>query len=579
MKDKKYKFINPNNKDADFDINTFNNYVDNKQYQEAYEYGSMLQYTDPNLQQEWVNILDDMRFKGIKEQQLYENVDESKKAAIDFYDNILSPNGLDKISDDNPYKTNYLNQINSMLNGGTKFRVEFQPKKQERWGLDWLKGDNDTKNIQSFYDKTKLSKSYLESQGIKVYKDNGKDYLEFDASNPLRDEILINIFSDYKRYNPSLFGVDDNGNIVTKDMNNPIAESSYVGSASFKPSQLQLTQRLYKDAEEESKIAYDEIIPSERQYSSRIAPNMFGALDEINALLESEAIKTSDHKYKSAMYIRNLISGLAQTEGFNQQEIWYDADNEGTNKLVTDNEEKQRLYDKFVANSGTVKIGTVITGNKVGIHITIPGKQKDNGEVTESTSFSIFGDDIEQGIQKFVNNDPEMRAWRETLTLEEIGNNYTTHDGKTYKVDAYGRWFENDKPINATQDDIQKIIRKDIDIKNNVRDIVYANVNHNNEIINNDLFEAQLKYAAFATASSINKMDLIQALTPILGNNWNTGSNNLEVLNKVFKLKGIGPVISEEYEDVIPEHLYGALTELFEIYDNMVARSNKYINR
>lgn len=577
MKDKKYKFINPDNKDADFDINTFNNYVDNKQYQEAYEYGSMLQYTDPNLQQEWVNILDDMRFKGIKEQQLYENVDESKKAAIDFYDNILLPNGLDKISDDNPYKTNYLNQINSMLNGGTKFRIEFQSKEQKLWGIDLLKPDNDKHDIQSFYDKTKLSKTYLESQGIKVYKDNGKDYLEFDASNNLRDKILINVFSkrDIPVYLPNVYSLDDNGNVIHK-MDN-------IGSGGVRYPSLStpLTdlQNIYFDAEKESKIAYDEIIPSERQYSSRIAPNMFGALDEINALLESGAIETSDHKYKSAMYIRNLISGLAQTEGFNQQEIWYDVDNKGTNKLLTDNKEKQMLYDKFVANSGTVKIGTVITGNKVGIHITIPGKQKENGDITESTSFSIFGDDIEQGIQKFVNNDPEMRAWRETLALEEIGNNYTTHDGKTYKVDAYGRWFENDKPINATQNDIQKIIRKDIDIKNNVRDIVYANVNHNNEIINNDLFEAQLKYAAFATASSINKIDLIQALTPILGNNWNTGSNNLEVLNKVFKLKGIGPVVSEEYEDVIPEHLYGALTELFEIYDNMVARSNKYINR
>ncbi len=578
MTDKKYKFINPNDKNADFYINTFNNYVDNKQYQEAYEYGSMLQYTDPNLQQEWVNILDDMRFKGIKEQQLYENVDESKKAAIDFYDNILLPNGLDKISNNNPYKINYLNQINTMLNSGTKFKIEFQPKEQKLWGIDWLKPDNDEHDIQSFYDKTKLSKSYLESQGIKVYKDNGKDYLEFDASNNLRDKILINVFSkrDTPVYLPNVYILNDNGTVIHK-MDNNIANGGFRYPSLSTP--LTDLQNIYFDAEEESKIAYDEIIPSERQYSSRIAPNMFGALDEINALLESGAIKTSDHKYKSAMYIRNLISGLAQTEGFNQQEIWYDADNKGTNKLVIDNEEKQKLYDKFVANSGTVKIGTVITGNKVGIHITIPGKEKTNGEITESVSFSIFGDDIEQGVQKFVNNDPEMRAWRETLALEEIGNNYTTHDGKTYKVDAYGKWFENDKPINASQDDIQKIIRKDIDIKNNVRDIVYANVNHNNEIINNDLFEAQLKYAAFATASSINKMDLIQALTPILGNNWNTGNNNLEVLNKVFKLKGIGAVVSEEYEDVIPEHLYGALTELFEIYDSMVARSNKYINR
>lgn len=577
MKDKKYKFINPNNKDADFDVNTFNNYVDNKQYQEAYEYGSMLQYTDPNLQQEWVNILDDMRFKGIKEQQLYENVDESKKAAIDFYDNILSPNGLDKISDDNPYKTNYVNQINSMLNGGTKFRIEFQSKKQELWGIDWLMPDNDEHDIQSFYDKTKFSKAYLESQGIRVYKDNGKDYLEFDASNDLRDKILINVFSkrDTPVYLPNVYSLDDNGN-VTYEMDNAIA----TGGVRYPSLSSPLTdlQNIFFDAEKESRIAYDEIIPSERQYSSRIAPNMFGALDEINAALESGAINTSDHKYKSAMYIRNLISGLAQTEGFNQQEVWQDVDNKGTNTLVTNNEEKQKLYDKFVANSGTVKIGTVITGNKVGIHITIPNKNS-KGEVMESTSFSIFGDDIEQGIQKFVNNDPEMRAWRETLALEEIGNNYTTHDGKTYKVDDYGRWFENDIPVNATKDDIQKIIRKDIDIKNNVRDIVYANVNHNNEIIDENLFEAQLKYAAFATASSVNKIDLIQALTPILGNNWNSGSSNLEVLNKVFKLKGIGPVISEEYEDVIPEHLYGTLTELFEIYDSMVARSNKYINR
>ena len=606
----RYIGSDPKRKDEQFNVQTFNDFRNKKQYQEAYDYAMNFAIEgDVQAQDDWINNLEEMRMYGLREQKLYENVDRSKLDAVDFIDNVLSPGGLERISDNNAYKQKCIEYKNQLGNGADRIRVEFQSEKQTLFGqdwLDWVVRDNTNQNIDKFYKDNNLSAEYLRQHGVKVFRQDGKDYLEFDKSNDLANTILFNAYTRKTGNHPvNIYGIikagdmtddadysewdysdEDGGIFISNNYNNDPMYYGQIGAIPTK-SQLEEFQQIYSDANNEATIAYDEIQPKTKTSNVRVFPNAFGDLESLRANLNNGNMRVSEYKLAKQEAILNLLDGIA-TSDFSVSDIYTDAFNEGETVgmyEITDQKLKNKLQSYMKgAKTSNLKYGLVISNGRVGIQVTIPGIKNQATNITDvddvykvkPITFNIYNKDLEQGLQNKINNDPNLKAWREIQTIEDIGYGYITTTGDKYEPDGLGGWTVNGEVYNGNREDIHKEIQKDMIIKDASRELVLRNASIKGNIVNKDKFDFEAKYLSLNQATQLTKVEIMEGLEDLLGKGYNSSWE--AALSAIFSLKGAGDKVADEYADKIANpDVYYALNDLFQIYTNIINRTKLYI--
>ena len=600
MSDKKYRFVykGADKNIQEYDNDYYNKLINEHKHKEAYDYAIDFQIEgDPEMQQNWINAIEYNRIQGLRDQKLYEETDELKRPAVDFIQSVYEPEMYDNLIN-NKYKDKYDDLKNKLGNGCDRIRIEFEGKEQKLFGADWLDWvikDNTAQNIDKFYEDNGFSKDYLKNNGINVFRRGGKDYIEFDKDNNLSNKILMGVFTNVTgEYPCKIYGMEratqpdkENVHYNLENINDEAwkiyapdvtVQTFYSGYGFPHKSIVDQMQDVYREANDETTIAYDAISPKVKTSSVEVIPNAFGKLDELNELRNTEGMKPSDYRFQQKQLIDNFLDGIAAMD-FTQQDIYTSYFNEDgvAGMYQVDSQEKlkelREIYRSVPNNK--IQYGLAISGGRVGIQIILPSKTEEGtyDVSAPSVTFNMFGDNIEQELQTKVNNDPNLKAWRECQLIEEIGYEYIDLKGNKYKPDGIGGWTINDSKTNLNREDIVSAIEEDIYIKEVGKELAFQNMSVNGKIVDNDKFELNKKQAAIKIATNLLGFNIVAELEKMFNTKQLT-------YNQIWSLKGSGDVVSGEWEDKIPNpDLYNALNLIFETYRGITDRSNLYITK
>lgn len=582
---KNYRYIgtSTNPKDAIFNQQYYDSLIDNRQYQDAYDYAMQYPMLDPMEQAEYKQHLKNMLREGKVVEAIYKNIDEAAYPAVDFRNLVMQPGGLGKLETGNTYANQFKTWKNELGGGENRLQVRFDPQKRKGiFGIDFLARDNNDANIDVFYEKSGLNKQYLEANGVSVRVKDGYTYLEFDKSNDLANKILLNIPHSVN-FTPWINGVKEDGTIVSDHLRKAGGGDSGLGSYTTTAGGYQVVQmqNLYKDAQKIEDTAYNNGTAKVKQYSSQIFPLLYDNSQELENQLNQGSIKSSDFNSRIKRENQKLIDGIAfiNPNEYEIQSNWFNDDKSDVNVPLTP-EQKEEIHKRYKATKQKdIRYGLVISGNKVGLAIQLPAITNNKGEVKEeSCDFMIFGDDIAQQLQRQINTDPGMQAYQEINDMQDLGYTYKDGNGNTYTYDGLGGWIVNGTDKSKTTEYVRRQIHKDKAAEDVGNSIILNNISINGTLVNPQRYLTQTKIAAFMIANDARRQgDIIEALKEVYGNSIDYTSEQA-IVDAIFGLKGTGDVVAQEYEDKISDpNVYEKLNDIFEIYTNMLNVGNSYI--
>lgn len=577
------KSTNP--EDHEFNQSKYNQMVDDRDYEGAYDYAMQFRLNDPLEEDERMNDLKNMLREGHITQTVYRNIDESAYPAVDFRNNVMQPGGLERLEADNIYANKFKELKNGLGGGASRLQVVFDPKKRKGlFGLDFIAVDNDDANIDVFYEKSGLNKQYLESNGVTVRLKDGYTYLEFDKSNDLANTILLNLPHD-SDFSPWIWGLDENGNRV-KDTDYLVkvgVGDAGIGSytSTFGMQRAREMQNLYKAAQKVENTAYELGTAKVKQYSSQIFPLIYENAENLEAQLAAGQIKPSDFNTRIKRENKKLIDGIAfiNPADYEIQSAWFNDDDSPVN-VELDQEQKDELMERYRGTQEkNIRYGIVIAGGRAGITIQLPPETDNNGKVKkESCSFTIFGDDIEQQLQRQINNDPGMQAYQEVNDMQDLGYTYKDNNGNSYTYDGLGGWIVNGNDKSKSTEWVRRQIHKDKAAQDVGRAIVMSNISVDGHLVNTKRYSNQVMAASFMIANDANKNgDIIEVLKDIYGDKIDYTDANA-IAAAIFALKGTGNVVADEYRNKIANPVtYEKFNDIYEICANILNVGNRYI--
>ena len=592
------KSINP--EDHEFNQSRYEQMVDDRDYQGAYDYAMQFRLNDPLEEDERMNDLKNMLREGRVTQSVYRNIDESAYPAVDFRNNVMQPGGLERLEADNEYANRFKELKNRLGGGANRLQVVFDPQKRKGlFGLDFMAVDNDGANIDVFYEKSGLNKQYLESNGVTVRLKDGYTYLEFDKSNDLANTILLNLPHD-ANFSPWIWGLDENGNRV-KDTDYLVkvgGGDAGIGSytSTFGMQRAKEMQNLYKSAQKVENTAYELGTSKVKQYSSQVFPLMYENAENLEAQLAAGQIKDSDFNTRIKRENKKLIDGIAfiNPADYEIQTSFYNEDGDPVNRPIENQLDKEVILERYKnTDEKKIKYGIVIAGGRAGLTIELPEIRNSKGNIEtysyeiggktvnmdmNTISFTIFGDDIEQQLQRQINNDPGMQAYQEVNDMQDLGYTYKDNNGNSYTYDGLGGWIVNGTDKSKSTEWVRRQIHKDKAAQDVGRAIAISNISVDGHLVNTQKYSNQIMTASFMIANDANKSgDIIEALKDIYGNKLDYTDAN-SIATAIFALKGTGNVVADEYRNKIADPAtYEKFNDIYEICANMLNIGNRYI--
>lgn len=578
---KNYRYIGSSTKPEDqhFNQDYYNELVDNRQYQEAYDYAIQYPLLDPVEEAESMNELKNMLREGHVTQAVYRNIDESAYPIVDFRNAVEQPGGLERLPDNNEYANQFKQYKASIGSGQNRLRVRFEPETQKLLGMDWLRKNNTYANIDKFYEETGFNKQYLEANGVEVHLIDGVNYLEFDKSNDLANTILLHLH-DGGTYGTKVQGVREDGSYTDYDRQSTVYNSDVMIGEN--PSNLKLMQRLYSSASRLEEKAYVDGSANVKQYSSTFVPLMYENAQTLEDQLVQGKIKDATFNSRIKRENSKLIAGIAGI-GAGQYEIqsaYFNEDGEPVNRPLNQEEQTELLERYRGTKAKDIQYGISITGNMVGLTVILPPIEETNKrKAQKSARFTIFGDDIEQTLQRQINNDPGMQAYQEINDMQDLGYTYKDNNGNTYTYDGLGGWIVNGNDKSKSKEWVTRQIHKDKAAQDIGRAIVMNNVSVNGAMVDLNRYSNQIMAASVMIANDANKNgDIIEALHLIYGDRIDYTDANA-ITQAIFSLKGTGNRVAQEYEDIIADPaVYEKFNDVYEVCANMLNVGRRFIN-
>lgn len=468
-----------------FDKDKFQEYLNKKQYKEAYKYAKNYHFVDEEKQKRNELLLKNLRDEGLIAEQVYSRIPENDREAVDFADMVGVNNGLELIPK-NQFTKEFI-KLKEELGGegSTALKIKFDKKQRSLFGwdvLDFLKKDNEY-GYEDYLKDLNIDETTLRKAGVNITIDkDGSTSLLFDKSNPYAnkliyavphraisgkvwdtiqgyDSMLANI--GHSQYIPDSgytmvknliasplhrqllgrtdvngksigdnaeFGIHITGLKRITDGDGDVDKFEEVSTSNHGDWTLRRIKSLIKGAKETKDQYANALNFGEKQYSSTIGPSLNIDLDEsdmegMNQNEYARMAKLSNAKWESFL----------KTAGWQNYQIFtnYNNDSPEDTKLVklASEAEKEDLMSKLAADAKNVQKNVFISNGKVGILFTLDRVKKEAKNLFELSSerrVQVFIPDdgrssIFNEVREKVASDPRIAAVDEINKMQDWG--------------------------------------------------------------------------------------------------------------------------------------------------------------
>lgn len=579
--------------DYQFKQELFDQYISNRQYEDAANYANQFHFNDPKMQRAHLNDIANLRRNGRILKSCYSKIHDTQTLnKVEFFDKVFVNGGLETLKD-NEYsdafieakrklgsfaggitgKTNDKGQLfNYKPREATKLEVTFQPKVQKFLGIDWLAKDNN-KNIDNFYIQSGLNERALKAQGVEVINKDGRTTLRFDKANPLANKIIYNLPRRKRSGDTPIpqIGGDIDVSIVGLDSKNKKLPAQNLFT------NLTQIQDIIDSAKNTKEQYFKQNDLTEKQYSSTIAGN----IDDTLAALQ-EAVKngsmTQQEFNKQYSINCGYIDSVLRNIGTGQYEMYSNKFNEKTSDETlnyVENEKRNELMNAITAtNKANVHLSSMISNGKIGTLVELDAaglsqKQQealegnDKDQLSNGRRIQIFIPGLfQEQAQEKINRNTSSQAIQEANSMQDFDYDYTTQDGKTLTYDGLGGYIYDGEQID--KDNAVKIINKDLLIQDGVNNLQFNYLNKDNSLIDKAGYESMARRLAIAACNNID---------PGVPLSYTDGTPLTE--DEVFAHSKANP--NDVYFGKMQYQVYDKLQDLYDVY-NALMDSISYYN-
>lgn len=516
------------NASLNFNENHFNDLLNSGMYRDAVTYAKQYHMNDFDDDKEYYGYIAELEAVADEMEAKYARIRSNKDLMdkVSFAENIFTDRGLEKLSG-NKYADEFkkmkkeIGGINSSM-----LSITFQPKKQ-KFGLDFLKRDNNISNVENIYDALGMTEADLRDAGIKIKNDvkTGETTLYFNKSHKLADKILYNttainsatsLFDYYnpnyyinRSYQPIIKGYDKNGKSVDYDLSNKNVYNHFINYKTYIENALNAKEEAFKENN------------NPKQYNTFVGPALSDELDNYTtAYLNGEIDPQKYYNYR-----KKILGGLdevVRSIGVENYEIYSNVDNDEptdmTNRLL-DTKRKQELQTYLQSiDEKRIHYGTRSVNGKIGLNIIIDPLSAKDADIKSNTDIAkqyrgktieIFipnADFAQNQINKVIQEDTHFRALAKLNHMQDYSYGYTTSDGLEIKPDGTGRFIVTDKngiSEEKTKNEVNNIIELDMGIKDYLTIMPFRYANIMNNAVNSTQYFELSKQAAVKMVSSV----------------------------------------------------------------------------
>lgn len=508
-----------------FDKAHFNELLFNNQYTEAAKYAENYHFTDPEKDEKWRNNISILKQKGRQAEAIYSRVKDENKDAVMFAHTVLNGN-IYNLKDNNYAKD--FDYFKTKI-GGDKSKtleVRLAGKKRTAFGLgwlDWLAKDRKTEQIEDFYNASGLTEKDLREKGVNVRRNNdGSTSLIFSKDNVLSNKILYYTPDLIDSYNISedtyIKGYDENG----KDTGGEYGTSERL----FNPSNKENLSRLKDIVNEANDInsEYFKPLNTVKQYSSKVGPALNENLERLNYLYESGAIKSNEY-----YSVRKQLVGDIDNRVLRASPVYQDYRSNAFNNDPTDlhqailNQEQRIILHNYLTSidPSNITYHSQTSNGKFGVLVKIKANPFNKERYNQLDDYQKLADkEIEifipgmygEEVQKLMSKNTSTRATSEINAMQDYLYDYTTRDGKVISVGGKTGFQINGE--DATLQEAENAINKDMAIDDFLNTVPYKHVNTNNTLIHNGKKRVELDVKSYTNEAKQYAIALSSELVP-----------------------------------------------------------------
>lgn len=569
-----------------FDETKFNEFIANRQYNDAADYAAQFHFSDPKVQKEHENDIINLRREGRVLGAIYGKINnEADLKKVEFYDNVFVDGGLEQLKK-NPYVepfAEYKRNIGSVIKDGkivqeaTDLSITFKPEKRYSiFGIDWLAKDNEN-NIDNFYAQSGLNEQQLKAAGVTVIHKDDKTTLKFNKSNKFANQILYNIPGNLK-YTSSGIGYTDDNNVDIKGItaNGEIIEPGYFTEDANIKSKLGATAEMNMtniinirnviNAAKTTKESYFKKNDLDtKQYSSTVGPMISDELSSLREALNNGQITDTQYNNQARAIAPHVFSAI-YTLGSSNYEMYTNNfnDKETDETLVAADNENRAELARLINNYDPkdIDVSSMISNGKIGVLVTLKGTGN------ETQSYKNDGRDIQifipgllqEEAQAKINRNTSTRAAQEINSMIDWGYSYKLRNGSEISTDGVGNFMKG-KEIIDKQTAIQEI-NKDMIVQDALHNLKFQYMNTKGDIINNTKYEQMAKLLAMNAVS-----DVYGDIKLNVDNNTKT----VTLLDKFGNIYNQDDIFDRNIkEDETQYEVYDRLNDIYAIYNELM---------
>lgn len=578
--------------DYQFKQDLFDQYISNRQYEDAANYANQFHFNDPRMQRAHLNDIANLRRNGRILASCYKKIHDTQTLnKVEFFDKVFVNGGLETL-ENNEYANKFIEAKRKLgsFSGGitaetnnkgvntyyksqeaTKLEVTFQPKVQKFLGIDWLAKDNN-KNIDNFYTQSGLNERALKAQGVEVINKDGRTTLRFDKSNPLANKIIYNLPRRERNGDTPIpqIGGNIDVSIVGLDSKNRRIKNQNMFS------NLTQIQDIIDSAKNTKEQYFKQNDLTEKQYSSTVAGNIDDNLAMLQEALKEGSITQQEFNKQYSINC-GYIDSVLRNIGSGNYEMYSNKFNEETSDETlnpVDNEKRNELINAITAtNKANVHLSSMISNGKIGTLVELDAagltsKQQEKLEGTNDDQLSngrriqIFIPGLfQEQAQEKINRNTSSQAVQEANSMQDYDYDYKTQDGKTLTYDGLGGYIYDGEQID--KDNAVKIINKDLIIQDAVNNLQFYYLNKDNKLIDKTNYENKARELAIKACNDID---------PGVPLSYTDGTPLTE--DEVFAHSKANP--DDVYFGKIQYQVYDKLQNLYDVYNALMDAISYY---
>lgn len=576
-----YSYYNPNDNSAaptgdavnqyKFDNRKFNQFIANRQYQDAADYASQFHFDDPSVQRAHENDILNLRREGRKIGAIYGSLNQDQLNKVSFLDAVFVDNGLETLNN-NPIANNFINAKQKLFEGVApvgantdaqapvynylSFRLEDNGKKTVA-GIDWMAKDNDA-TTANFYKLYGYSEAQLKSAGVNVIHKDGYTYLNFSGDNKLANKLIYDI---------SKFAIDDTSEGYDSTM---LAQTNDINDTptfpGFGHSYLETIKATIDGAKNTKDVAFANLDLATKDYSSTVGPYLDDNLEALNQMLASDQISKQEYNQQRKA-VGSIIDQAIRSLGSGNYEMFSNAYNDkATDETLVSLNSEQRseiIQSISAANPENLHFNAMVSNGQVGTLVTIDGDEVSEKDISDGNDRNkvkrrrrqVFIPGFMSEIaQEKINRNTSTRAIQEINDMQDYGYGFKTTDGREIYSSMDGKFYIDGQEI--SKDEATKAINKTMIIEDATANLKYQFTNNSGEMYDVEGYEEMARKIAVNAANELNP-------------DISFGDN--VTVEDIFNKKGAGPTVSDEYASTMQYELYNKYQDVFDIYDRIMA--------